>query len=239
MATLPPANYQPHTLVTFGGSMGTGADAEIWQCGVRMLALSGTGAGPIPNLDGYHADMIPALKTWFADATVVANWAKLNWVKAANIGADGHYLPASSNTGSSHQNPFVTNFASVSGATASSMPWVLTCVLSFHTNVQRGPSSHGRIYLPLSVAVGTSGNPRLTAPIINAVGTKGTALLTLLAKPDTAGSTNNPGFNIQPHVVSRKGPYAKITQVRVGDVVDIQRRRKSALRENYVTTAWS
>lgn len=102
----------------------------------------------------------------------------------------------------------------------------------------RGIASNGRIYPPISLTV-TAGSPRVGASMQNSARDAGKALLSAINQP-TGGT-----FAIAPCVVSRgangglgAGALELITSVRVGNVVDVQRRRKNALKESYVSANW-
>jgi hypothetical protein len=223
-------SYHPHTLVTFGGTLNVAQpDHEIWQCGVRVMKPGNPGA-PLDDHDAYLASINAGLATWFGiqDAPSIPNAARLEWVKANPIQADGTYsddvthlydYPAPVPGGM--QNPTV-------------VPDILCVCLSWQTRkaIRRHQyATHGRIYPPNYGVYGQAGAMRLNAGQSAAWAARGAALLTILA------GTTVPAI---PVIASgHGGEYEHITGCRVGDVYNVQRRRKSAVAEVYSGVAFS
>lgn len=220
------ATWAPHTLVTFGGSLNVNQDpVEIWQCGVRVMAAGG--AGPLADHDAYLASVAPNLSNWFN--TVASNSAfppmsTLNWVKANPINAAGHYSDTAT-----HVHDYAPHVAGGNNTPASAQADILCLCISWETAraIRKGQyATHGRIYPPnyWQSAAGTS-VMRVQASVVTAWAAKGQALLTVLSGPA------NPCI---PVVASgHSAEFNAITGVRVGDVMDVQRRRKDALKEAY------
>lgn len=231
--------YTPHSLLTFGGSVNSGSDAEIWQCGIRLATFADTSAPsaealPLVDLTGYLNSITGGMSSWFSTtANGLRKDCTLSWLKVANIGADGKYSGSTDQHGG--PNPALYSYATpvtggAPGTGAVSHPPILTVCLTFRTAIARGKGAHGRIYPPFSLALGN--NTRISNAATFA--SSGALLLTSISKP---GQTNN--ANVYPVVASSGGPINKINAVWVGDVVDVQRRRKDALIENYTKLAWS
>jgi len=216
--------YAPHTLVTFGGVLNTGAATpEIWQSGVRVTDV--VGGGPLADHDAYLAGIKDPLGTWF-EVTGSAGFpatATLNWIKANPINAAGKYADDTT-----HLYDYPTPVAG--GGVApffSPVPDILCLAISWTTAKARGKSHAGRIYLPnYSMPVVTPGSMRAQGGLNALWRDRGLALLALLA---------NSNVHAVPIIASSAGPTAQITGVRVGDVIDVQRRRKDALKESYVS----
>lgn len=232
-----------HVLVTFGGTFGTGPDAEIWQCGVKM-GLAGTGNDhslQIGNLASYASSIKGGLQTWFTTAGYfLRRDFNLTFLKVANIagGAIGKNLPGNKYAGtvdsSGGPNPAVLACTGFGGsAAASTSPPFCTAKITWRsTAVAKGrPSSQGGIYVPYAVASGTN---RFPTADVNALVNCGKGLLTALSKDQVDGT-----HSVRPILCGRDGTSALVDQVSVGDVIDVQRRRKNALREVYTTSAWS
>ncbi|MGV1046892.1 hypothetical protein, partial [Limnohabitans sp.] len=91
--------YQPHTYVTFGGTLTeVSGNDELWECGIRGFNDAAPPTGPVApaqlqNLVNEIATSSTLnLHDWFtASASWIANTAKLGWVKAVNIAPDGSY----------------------------------------------------------------------------------------------------------------------------------------------------
>jgi hypothetical protein len=233
--------YSPHSLLTFGGTMGSGADAEIWQCGVRVAQKDSGGAfHQLADLAGYATSINNGLVGVMQSGSSttlgsVANYARLAWCKVANIRADGKYDGLLDATGGSNPGTGAPTATGVS--TQGSLPWFTTVAVSFRTNSPSKWGRHGRIYMPIAAAAGTGGSPRLAAGTVTQVVNIGKLLLTNISKPAGTGNNVNP---IRPIVASNHaGELYEIVEVRVGDVIDVQRRRKDKLREAYTISAWS
>jgi len=226
------SSYHPHTLVTFGGVLNTAAaDHEIWQCGVRVMKPGNPGA-PLDDHDAYLAQITTPLSEWFnssADNAAFPSAATLNWVKANPIGTDGTYTDTVT-----HVHDYTSPVVGGRVAALSLVPDILCIVLSWQTRKairHHSYASHGRIYPPNYGEWAAAGSMRLDAGYAGHWATRGVELLTLLA-----GST----VPAIPVIASgHGGEYEHITGCRVGDVYDVQRRRKSALREAYSAVAFS
>lgn len=219
--------YHPHTLVAFGGILNAAApDKEIWQCGVRVVS-GGGGNTSLADPAGYMAAVTPLLSSWFIDpgpsGGSFADTAVLSWLKVNNIGANGHY----SDPGAVNIVDYPGGRPGAGSNVAGSAADILCMAISWGTAkaVRKGSyASHGRIYPPNYYGLAGS---RMRNGANIAWAARGKALLELLAVAP---------FNAVPVVCSpHAGEFEPITHVRVGDVIDVQRRRKSALKETYST----
>jgi hypothetical protein len=218
-------NYGPHCRVSFGGPLGT--EGEIWNCNVSVAQ---TTSGPftpafVSDLEGYLDLIKPKLSAWWsAVGSANASDAKLAYVKANNIDPDGSYH----DKGITHQRDYNP---AVAGGQSRNFPQILSVALSWKTNaVTRGPGANGRIYPPNGL--GSSSSMRISAGNQATYVAAGIALLTALTKIDAPPL-------IVPCIASTKGQSYAITKVRVGDVLDVQRRRKNQLAETYVSGAFT
>lgn len=225
------SSYHPHTLVTFGGVLNTAAaDHEIWQCGVRVMKPGNPGS-PLDDHDAYIASIKAPLATWFADATnpQFPSLATLVWLKANPIKEDGSYADPVT-----HLWDYPTPVAGGMTNTTGLVPDILCVCLSWQTAKairHHQYATHGRIYPPNYGENGVAGQMRLMTGYAGMWATRGAALLTILK------GTTVPAI---PVIASgHSGEYEHITGCRVGDVYDVQRRRKSALREVYSAVAFS
>lgn len=91
-----------------------------------------------------------------------------------------------------------------------------------------GRSYKGRMYWP-ALNVSLDQNLRLVQSQIDSYATNGVELLEMIG---TAGATGGE-FPIPVVVSQTASTYTPITHVRVGDILDIQRRRRDSLTENY------
>jgi len=214
--------YVEHTLVTFGGVLNTSqSPTEIWQCGVRLVKRDTAPTQGVDDPDHYLADVRDGLVTWWQGGAAMPSRATLAWVKANNIGTDGLFIEPRTH---------VHDYSPSNPGTAGTIPLpdIMSLVVSWTTDAVRGRSARGRVFLPnYAIAEATSGGIRVESTVAAAWATKGHDLLTVLA--NTGG--------LEPMVPSicsgLDGSHRTITGVRVGDVLDVQRRRKSAAREVY------
>lgn len=221
--------YRPHTLVTFGGIMQEAvAGDEIWQCGIRGVDPAGdpilesnlqTLADNVWNGNGGSGGGLSAL---FARADgVIPNTVQLKWVKAANIKADGTYSAE----------PAVHQGTVTGPASAAKAPSFCTVAISFGTGLTLGRGIRGRIYPP-NFAASINVGAVVASSYVSGLVTWGGDLLTVLHN----ALSSDPFI---PSVVSKTGELHAITEVRVGNIYDTQRRRKNATPETYTSASWS
>lgn len=217
-------NYDPHTYVTIGGTLTeeSGQD-EIWQIGIRGFDTAGGGTTPFSAAhltqlaDNLARTGANTVADWYASADAHnASQAHMRFIKAANIGADGKYTGAPEIRG-----------MDVVGALGGQVPSFMSAALSFSTAVRFGKRlRHGRVYPPNYSFQPVSGSAQIPGSIVTSLATAGIALL-------NAVSITDPSWQFSAYIVSRQGGHAKITGVRVGNVFDVQRRRKNAVPETY------
>jgi hypothetical protein len=243
-----------HVLVTFGGIFGTGQNAEVWQCGVKMTGKNPDGSifgGYVKDLTAYVSSVQAALVTWFSGINnLQRSDFTLVWLKAANIKPGTSQNPYGTYNGNNDPNggpnPAVWNYAGggTPGGSAlgtSTVPQILTVASTFRNKAApKGPrhsASHGRVYLPMRVS---GSSDRLSDT--TAYATTTIAMLNTLAKASVAMTIPIVGdatVALRPALVGVNGTINLIDRVEVGDVVDTVRNRKSALRENYYGTDYS
>ena len=224
------SSYHPHTHVTFGGILNTTAvDHEIWQCGLRVMKPGNPGS-PLDDHDAYLTSIAAPLATWFGDATNPGfpGCTTLNWVKANPVNSEGKYSDPIT-----HLHDYSTP-QNGGGSTANLVPDILCVCLSWQTAKairHHSYATHGRIYPPSYSEGAPTGQMRLQGGYAGLWAARGVALLTILK------GTTVPAI---PVIASgHGGEYEHITGCRVGDVYDVQRRRKSALREVYSAVPFS
>lgn len=221
--------YVPHTRVTFGGA-NQQIPGEIWSCNVNVQRPA-PDFGPLLDHEAYLNAIQAALTAWFVSSTnKISNVATLAYVKANAIGTDGKY----SDPTVTHQHNYTSTI--VGGSAPSAMWGLLSFATSWTTARMRGVGSHGRVYLPnYTLPPAANGGVTIDVTAQSLLLTAGKGLLTVLA---SSGATL-----CEPIVASKGGKSggginSKITGVRIGNVVDVQRRRKNALLETYVAGAW-
>lgn len=218
--------YKPHTLVAFGGDLGLDWSAtvpgpEIWECTVRIV--DSVAGAPLSDPAGYMANLHAALGTWFTTQSLCGVGTGLRWLKVNNIGADGKYVDKT--------NTNVFDYApALNGTQAQPLPYILGFVTTWRTARTRPPGAFGRIYLP-NATTDTNGGVTISDIAAGSYADAGVSLLHVLR--DAGDSV--PAI---PVVASRvDASNTPITHVAVGNVVDVQRRRKDAIPEAYQTRA--
>jgi len=211
--------YAPHTLVQFGGFISdAGTDNEIWTCGVRVLGPDASEAA------AYMAAISAPLGVWFGGVAQCVGSATLNYVKVNHIDPDGLYTDKTTTN--------VYDYSpEINGTAGQNIPAVLSKVTTWLTDNSRGHASKGRIFLP-NYSKTSGGSMFLNAADQTAVVNAGRALITLLSVAYGGAATAYP-------VVASKidGSVNRITKVACGNVIDVQQRRKNALKETYMVAA--
>lgn len=209
-----PVAYPQHLLVAFGGTLPSN---EIWQCGIRGLPQASASYGDRQDI----ADRIaPNLVDWFSTAANrMNNLASLTFVKVNEIAPDGSYVG----------NPVTVDTAVTPGGRTSSVPNILSLCFSWTTAMKRGLAHTGRIYPPFAFDV--QQGMAVTQSVQTDAVASAQNLLDAIA--DNASS-----FGVAPYVVSAQGALHAVNGVRIGSIIDVQRRRKNALVESYETGDW-
>lgn len=205
--------------LTFGGY--TFGD-EIWANSLTIGTVSNDLTFPADqNMQNFVAGLATVVQSWFtSNSAKIYIRASLNWVKIALVDKEGKYIDG----------PYIHDFDVPSqGPGTDPVAPQLTVAHSMTTAVKRGPGRFGRIYPPLNAQV--DGNGR-------AIG----ADLMAQAFSDFIEGINDyihgagPAFVEASVVVASAvgtGINAPVTGVRVGDVIDTMRSRRSALKETY------
>lgn len=220
--------YPYHYLFSFGGTLPP--IGEIWCNNIRFV---GTGT---PEEEYDLEDICQGLMEVMAagmDGTGTANLGystavRLEWGKFNAIGADGRYASESETV--IYDYPGTGKVGT--GLPHVSLPQVALAV-SWGTVRSRGPASRGRIYVPMP-NVGPEGNGRLTTTQTGNIAQAWAAQIDRLNDRAQNVGQERP---IAAVVSGVNGAWEPISTVRVGDVVDTQRRRRSALSEIYSSAA--
>lgn len=206
-----------HFLFTFGGSS---AGGDIWQCGVRFATDSST--APTWPVGGFVMQALyDPVKTAF-QASYISSGASLDWVKIALLGKDGHYKTEPQDL---HLAPWPGQIG-----TLASGPQDSVCV-SLWSGSTLGKGNHGRFYLPWNGCNVDRGTGRLASTLIpNIVAAWKTALRAI----ETSINNSGPGSStVKLYILGPQGSAKAVSHIRVGDVMDTQRRRRNALHEQY------
>lgn len=202
------------------------AGAEQWNMGLWIGKTDGD--APAPETADANA-IFARFKTLFATAGVPISWAfVLTDLKLQYYNQDGTMDKAA------------TVFKSVgtpqAGQANRNVPPQLALAVSFRGAIPRGPGANGRTYLPGFVNIPTA-TGHIEANDITAVEVASKIML------DGINSDLN-GKGVYLINASRGGKKpvlppvnVKVTQMRIGDVVDTIQRRRRGLRESYRLTA--
>lgn len=235
--------WPDHYRVRFEGTLGTNAD-EIFSIGYNLARLDSNDEwfpgdqNNLPDpLDYARNQALPFIRQVMSSggAQGIGTHVKITAIKVNRIGPDGRYT----DTTTSHT-LYADQFGTpvVGQASGVVLPWQVALAVTTTTDRQRGLASKGRLFLPGLVAV-VGNDGRLPLAVAQAW-SSGMAQAFALARASIAGGSEY----FTPCVVSPggvTGPAAvrPITGVRVGRVLDTQRRRRSELDEDHQLTAVS
>lgn len=219
-----------HYRLTFGG---TAWSSEIWSMGLNMISPNNLSLG---QMDAYCAgginDITDDVKAWWgvSGGNGAGQTYKLEWVKFNAIGTDGkqHTNP----TVQKAVSPVVTP-ASYAPLGGSALPQI-ALALSLGTGLRGKRGVRGRVYLPVAnLPMLSATSPYIDPAKITDIATKFKTFL------DAAN--NWPGLDADRPTVAVVSTVAEIahavTTVRVGNVHDTQRSRRSAIKETYTEIA--
>lgn len=237
-----------------GERTGSYFSGEIWQTGISCVEGSAGGVFP-----GAIKQMLPSFTVRSVgdtsdDATWSIYWAwegvdkvtKQNQVGLANAALSffngfKSLVPAGSNLTGVRINAIQPNGKVFNGAnyfylktpvggssTASSqLPPQLAVVMSLRTGA-RGPGGRGRMYLPITGG-GLLSNGKITSVNQTTLSAAGKAFLEAIH-----------AIGPLPAVVNQRVQrYSSIDRVEIGDMMDVQRKRRNKFDESYVTAALS
>lgn len=206
--------------MTFGGDL-TDTD-EVWSCGFHIgKESSNTTQADLESLSLFTTSGInTVLQSFYTSAQArTPQKMRLQWIKFAAIGTNGRYLGApveyyypSAVNGSTNA-PFIPSTASA---------------ITLVADKFKDPGKYNRFYLPVIAPTSNGAFKETKTETENkALQVKG-----LIEGINIVLMAELLGLRIR--VVSQKaGIYRDIDRVRVGDVIDTQRRRRNALREEY------
>lgn len=207
--------------VTIHGTNFNGA--EEWTTGFYAGLTSGDALAPTQE----YADGVAAnWQTFWTNVTskVSSVW-KTDYIKVSTLGQDGKTI-ADSAVYSYYSNPIA------GGGQSDSFPPQVALVATLRSQNQRGLAAKGRMYLPgINGVLGADGH--IPSSIVNDIATNFSTFLTACNSIQ-----NQPGVVILASQ-GRKAPLvgppvnAAVTDIRIGNVYDTQRRRRNQLVEAY------
>lgn len=206
-----PAYYR----ISIEGTLG--ASPEVWSTG---FAVSATPSIPTQT----------AVDTWASAAMTLLSSSDPGsvWLKA-NLGSTSaiqrvriYYYP---NVGGAAALMAVSTGAAAAGTGVVTHPPQCTTVVSLRTATP-GASYRGRMYIPSLVA--TIGSALKRTDLSTSTAVNWAATLASIAGTASAGLGDDVAI-----VSQTTGAVTPVTQVRIGDVIDTQRRRRDNLVEQY------
>lgn len=213
----------PHKVakVTLSGTMFGGQ--EIWSTGFFMGSETADAA---PVTETGASDISAAWETFFKAATSeISNKYTYSMCKVQMLATDGKPVPDSA----VYYSPGTTVLG---GSASQALPPQIALVATMANSLPRGLATKGRMFLPgvnsIVDSTGHIGTATTTAIATNLQ----TFFQTILNDADTPGRAvlASTGNSLQ----LRPGAIRNVTQVRVGNVYDTQRRRRNALNEAYI-----
>lgn len=215
----------PFTRLSFGGELADGQD--VWSCGLAFYT------GDLTETTLLNHDYLVSQITNIGQAIVdfvgladmrVPNNVKLYWAKLAYLDTNGHYLMDAAETpldwGGAINAPYSPQDALVMG---------------LQSDKWKDPGKNNRFYLPTAGPSDT--NAWKFTPTQQGLMAEGLGDFIDALNVIGSGSPNA----VAPYVAvvsnSGIGHSNPVTNVRVGAIVDTQRRRRNKLSEEYVSRA--
>jgi hypothetical protein len=215
--------YAPHLRFVMGGTIADdlgGPGSEIWS---NTINLDPTSDISVFNGAAYLASIQAALAAWYGlPASHMSNHSFLTFLKCNAIGADGRYSDPGGSVVFDYPAP-------VAGGSLTSDPPVITTAYSWYTDQKRGAGAHGRIFPPNNTST-NNGSQYITGAEATSYAAAGASLLGILR------NLGGPPNVVDPVVASNvTATNYVIKGVRVGNVKDVQRRRRDNLVEVYTS----
>lgn len=212
-----PYNY---IKLTFGGELAN--TEEVWTCGFHIAQQdSDVNSSNLPSEEGAKAtEIVNAIKGFHAssDNRVPSNM-RLNWVKFALIGKDGKYVGSPTE---------IILDAYQNGTSGSGFIPSTAVVYTLVANKFKDPGKYNRFYLPTVPPSKVNSFKETSSQGLD----RANSLKTLIQRVNAAFADDAGALAVR--VVSqRTKAYLAVDIIRVGDVIDVQRRRRNRLYERY------
>lgn len=220
--------FTPHIYVQFSGAI---ANGEVWSSGCRVRSLKGavTTAQLQTWIDGIKTRIAAEFNSSASGG--LGAGASLTSLKMNNIDATGHYADQG-NTAVTSWNP------AISFGAQPTLPEFCSVVVSLQTAFAHGRAHAGRQYWP-NYALPLDGlcPPSATAAGRTAALAWHKRVMSIICNGAPDGDPDQ-SKSFQLVVASSiDGSIHDVTQFAMGNIVDVQRRRKNAYKETYVTAS--
>ena len=236
----------PHVLLTAHGGLPGG---EVWSCGLRSLAFAD------PILEGPGQQLALAAANRWRD---MQNLPGIAHIMGNNVGVgatakatlDGVTVRQINEDGQTVQQYEASPVTALVTQNTTAKPWPNQCAIVVTLVTGRaGRTGKGRVYLPAVGSLDLVGD-RIPAVDSQRIADAFSALITGLNLDLIAATGPGNGVAVQSGKVAAEPGIlkwtpldqtgymgAKVIAVRVGDVVDTQRRRRKSVAESYTTKA--
>jgi hypothetical protein len=221
--------WPSHLLLSMGGPL---YDVDDWSMGIRLSIPTGLNQNPFHDEIGQGLDdLAEDIRTWWVGNTNIQTMAaQLAFIKLNAIGPDGKYRDSTQ----THAH-YWTGTLPATGYTPV-YPSQVSLAVTWMTDAERGRASKGRVFLPA---------PRLSVNTSTGILEAADVLGVANRMASLVNSINDwPGWDLVSEFGSMRvcvvsglgdGTIRPVTGVRVGRVLDTQRRRRSSLDEGYQT----
>lgn len=218
------AYVRPYVKLTLSGETCDGN--EIFNTGLHLSSLDTTTDpyGVFQRVVGQLSNMVPVFTAFWGNTDVnVPTTSAITTIKVALVGTDGKYM---------EQVPVEEEVLIIGSSNAPYSPQDAT-VITLDSGKRKDPGKYNRMYIPTAGNVGANAWRRTTTAQLNIA----TAAATMFHDLEELFGSGEGAAPIYVAVLSSNGSghdYS-VEQVRVGAIVDTQRRRRNKLTEDYVT----
>lgn len=187
-----------------------------------MVEPGATATGFVSSMVQIDAEalMTSFANIWNSADIDTAEYTKLVGLKVAAIGTDGRYL--------SEARTFARTGAVIQGNNPG-VPPQCSVVVSFSSGQSLGRANHGRMYLPFTKLQQATASPYGATTAVSAFAT---TAQTWFASTETTLGLIQAASRIR--IASKLGVLKDVTQIKIGNLTDTQRRRRAQLPETYV-----
>lgn len=215
--------YVPHMRLIINGGLPGG---EKWSCSFSLAGNQDSSVNQSQQqMNDMLAQFLPDAVTWIqATGSKFSREVSLQRIDLRALDAEGRTIRLAQ----------ITPTSSTVGPSTTSMPNQCAVVLSQISGLP-GARGRGRAYLPC-LATGPDTGGRISAADRTSILTNARTMLIAAEAAYIANGGVQPGGLVVASGVGA-GQNNKVTRLRVGDVIDTQRRRRDALVEAYSEAA--
>ena len=222
----------PHLYITWGGRVGT-LGVDMWQCGQRYMRAGGLAltAAELPTTGQLVTYWGATLTTyWDSMKARISPGIRLEWVKAALIQPDGSYGAdaVEYNSGAALAGTGVGGSGWAGGAPADALK------ITTWSGSKLGAHNYGGWFIPCPLVSQSSTNMKIGDTTTQWATPARTFLISSYTEAKNWGS--GVAQDLRPFIMGENG-QKQVQYVRVGDVIDTQRRRRNRIQESYFLSA--